>query len=248
MAAERAHGAALLPPTRIIVIYQPVAELPVWLPGTDQFVATTPEEFQNLLNQYTLHPDFAGTIVVTDDPTPQGTWPPTSAGDVHLRLRFRDVAYYNDVWLALFRTGWVPRYAQGQEAQPVPPPSDAIFDLDLWQRLNDTTAQIIKLRVRRDDGAIAVSSTKSIGIQPAGSAASAAAGEGCDAGPYWPICCGSQELFCNLLCGWLRLLGSDYCDECSDDCYDCVVSNPCHSCGFCGLSWLLSRFVPGGNC
>lgn len=241
-----------------VIVYQPLSQLQPWEPGANEVVATTESEFLSLVAQYSQDPDFVGTIVVTNGPAPGGTWPPCDKGMVHQWLCFNDLAYYENVWLPQMSVGWTPGYAEGLEADPPPTIAEAVFTLRLWNRedgghgyINERTTL---MRVAKADGAIGVVESLVQGRDPISIGRLRA--PDCDAGPWWdplPLggkhpCCESQKFFCNTLCGWLRLLGSGYCDTCAQDCDDCAVSNACHSCGWCGLSWLLCRFIPGGNC
>jgi len=234
-------------------VYQPLSELQPWEPTANQVVATTESEFLGLVAQYSQDPNFVGTIVVTNGPAPGGTWPPCGEGVVHQCLRFKDLEYYQNVWLPEMSGGWTPGYAEGLEADPPPTPAESVFILRSWNLEDGGNGYVNErttlMRVAKADGAIGVVWTLVQAGDPIPVGPLSAGG--CDAGPWWQFrqaCCRSQEFFCNLLCGWLQLLGSDYCDTCVQECDDCTVSNPCHSCGFCGLSWLLCRFIPGGNC
>jgi hypothetical protein len=226
-----------------VVVYQPLSELQPWEPTADQVVATTESEFLALVDQCSQDPNFVGTIIITDGPAPGGAWPPCEEGSVHLWLRFRDVDYYQSTWVPAMQGGWTPGYAEGIEADPPPTLAETLFTLRLWN-LEEGGERTTRMRVAKADGAIGVVQTvlKSgdpIPLEPLSSV-------GCDAGPYHPGCCRVQEFFCNLLCGWIRFFGWSYCDTCVQDCDDCEVDNPCHSCGWCGMTWAF-RWIPGAH-
>jgi len=64
-----------------------------------------------------------------------------------------------------------------------------------------------------------------------------------DFGWTYPICCITEALACHLN----RCCSASQCSTCFQDCVDGVGDNPCHSCGYCGGSWLLCHGI-GGHC
>ena len=247
------------PPTPLpsVIVYQPVSDLPEWVPSDDEALATTEAEFQSLLQQYADLPGFRGTIIVTDDPNTTETWPPVDTGVTHLRIRFRDVAYYNNVWVPQIGDDWIPGFLDRVEVDPAPTPGEGLYDMDVWQVTDESTATIVTLRVAVADGAIGVVSTEVVAYesQPLGERA------GCSAGDWWQFgrtCCRSQRFLCHanvwivacafhdhpLACAFTCFVMD--CDDCYQDCMNCQPSNPCHSCDPCGLSWILCHAF--GDC
>lgn len=241
-----------VPPPPRVVVYQPLAQLQPWEPTANQVVATTEAEFVSLVAQFSTDPDFVGTIIITDGPAPGGTWPPCTEGTNHVWLRFNDLSYYQNVWLPSIQSGWTPGYAQGIEADPAPKASQAVCTVRQWS-VDDPSARSNEhrrtlMRIAKTGGAFGVVWSVIEAGDPNPLPKSTLSATGCDAGPWWPTCCRTQELFCNLLCGWMRLLGISICDSCVQNCDNCSVANPCHSCDPCGLTWLLCQFVPGAHC
>gem|GEM_PF-1614096 len=233
------------PPTPLpsVIVYQPVSDLPEWVPSDDEALATTEAEFQSLLQQYADLPGFRGTIIVTDDPNTTETWPPVDTGVTHLRIRFRDVAYYNNVWVPQLDDGWIPGFADGQQANSTPAATETLYDLDVWQITDEDSAKIVTARVRASDGAIGFVSQRILPHQSEIFNDGRMADHCPNAGRWWWFCCLTQELNCKVahwVLGpyWGPLVCGD-CDQCADLCWDCLVDDPCHTCDLCGLSWFL---------
>jgi hypothetical protein len=234
-----------------VVVYQPFSDLPQWSPGPDEHVATTEPEFLALVDQYAADPNtFTGTIVITEGSPPGGSWPVCPEGRVHVWLKFHDRAYYRDVWLPDIENGWTPGWYEGLEADPPPTIPQSLYSLKVWNLEDEQTTRTTLMRVAKANGAIGLvwslleseppgGGTNAVGIQSA---------EPCDAGPWWQydqICCHVQALLCPLG-RWIFPRADCDCESCYQDCLNCAVDNPCHSCDPCGLmGWLCQWF---GKC
>jgi hypothetical protein len=107
-----------------------------------------------MVAQFSGNPSFRGTVLVTDDPDFGAPWPPVDAGSVHIRIRFYDVDYYQSVWEPELDNDWVPGFLDEQEAATPTAVEDALYDLDVWQRVDNETAKIVTLRIGAADGAV----------------------------------------------------------------------------------------------
>ena len=235
------------PVPRVVLVLQPVSDLPAWIPEEGEVVATSESEFLLLLEEHQDKPGFVGTIIITDDPDTTEPWPPTGKGRVHVRFRFRDVDHYNNVWVPdLSGGGWTPGYFLEQQADPAPDPEDALYDVDLRERVDSGTMYMAELRVAKADGAVGVLSSYVLHHQAPPEKLAEWRLICDDAGPWrkYGVCCASQLILCRNF-GWLvcavkpgAACCQGSCFSCFSDCMECV-DNPCHSCGPCGLTWLL---------
>lgn len=250
-------------PVPVVIVYQPLEGLPEWVASDGEAVAASVTEFESMVAQFSGNPNFRGTLTVTDNPDFGATWPPTDFGSVHIRLRFYDVAYYQNVWEPELDNDWVPGFLDEQEAATTPAVEDALYDLDVWQRVDNETAKIVTLRIGAADGAVSYVTQSlipcdPIPVPPGGATTSVVH---CNAGPWWQLkqtCCRSQETMCRKL-AWIvgcfkqnkpwaclaRCALTD-CGDCVENCDECKVHNPCHSCDPCGLSWIFCRYF--GEC
>lgn len=218
--------------------------------------------FGQWVRQFAGRPGFAGTLGIIDcrHPTASaGTVPIAEApgcggggggsgGGSAPPAPSVTVLVYDQATLDMWNeTGFVPAFMDGVEVEEIPL-EDAVFDLDLEAADQNWSIRHTKLRVRKSDGAIAIVSSEIVaeGSSPDDSSVQPTDATTCDAGWAWPGCCGVQRVICRAVQNILWFLPCN-CSECSKKCSYCCVNNPCHSCGFCGLSWLLCR-LPGGHC
>lgn len=252
-------------PLSNLIVYQSVTGLPAWSASGSELVVTSEVDFETRIAQLSGNPNFQGTLLVTDDPDFGAPWPPVDAGSVHIRIRFYDVDYYQSVWEPELDNDWVPGFLDEQEAATPTAVEDALYDLDVWQRVDNETAKIVTLRIGAADGAVSYVTQSLVPCDPIPAGEMTMSAGNCNAGPWWKLygiphrrCCYSQRTLCRsgawiVACAFhgnrsacrSRCRAMD-CDSCFDECYDCVDSNPCHSCDPCGLSWILCRYF--GEC
>jgi len=231
------------PVIKRVVLVEGDGALPAYPQESGTLVVNTKSSFDAAIASHGAGEEFEGTLVITDRQDIPEEWPPVSAGKTHLRATFKDLDYYNSTWIPDIAGGWEPAFVN-MESSPPPTREDELLTLDLWQGEGENTYFEATLAIAKSDGSIGVRSVHSDfpenGLFGCG-------------GPYWPFCCLSQSLSCNVFSYLLGPFGSIYCgdcDSCTANCVNCIP-NPCHSCdqvGPCGLTWLLCRFFPGGNC
>jgi hypothetical protein len=216
-------------PPPILVEYNPFELLNVVEMGEGHYLATTEAEFGALLGQYADEAGFVGTIVWNDfnEATPL---PACDYGDMHLRI----TVYDQDTLDGWSQTEYTPGFLQEPPMILETPPSieEAAFDMTLWLHESAEVIGIYRMRVASADGAIAMVSA--VHMTPAGEVIEP--GDLPRAGPWHPLCCGVQAVFCTIG----RQIAPHYCIK---NCFVCSLScriykindDPCHRCDPCGV-------------
>ncbi len=212
------------------------------LPGqTSQHVrvAHTAQGFVLRASRLAARSDYVGTLEVRPPDPNQAAWVAPPGGLTHVRATVHDAAAIAG-WA---QAGVTPGYLLGIETGDLPPLSETAFVGEVLLRRGNGETVYVRFRVRSSDGVCAVAEVQRNGqvVPPDGGPAEQAAG------PWWPVCCGSQWLLCELS----RVISPGTCSDCYTPCLlRCLMggSNPCHSCGACGLSDFLCRFIPGAHC
>ena len=203
------------------------------LPGTtSRYVrrATSPERFAQQQARGAQTPSYVGSLLIQVAGPNQPTWVAPPGGQVHVRATVHDLAAVQ-TWA---RDGITPGYLNQVEVDEIADGETAL-EVEVYQRLPNGLSYV-RFRIRAADGACTLQEARLDGDIVA-----------VQAGPWWPVCCGSQWLLCELS----RALSPNACGSCYEACLlRCLSSgsDPCHSCGDCGLSSFLCRFVPGGRC
>jgi hypothetical protein len=198
------------------------------------FITADRVEFAAAVEAYMSAGSLAGAAVIATDAPGDPNEPPPY---VHGWATVYDQATL-DMWN---ETGYEPAFVNGVIVPEVDI-SEAVFDVDVVAPNADGDYHHLKVRVRASDGAAAVVFYNSSGI----SVTLNQVADRCDAGRWWQhgkICCHTQMIFCSLI---RQLLGSTLgplicgnCNTCYQQCLNCSVANPCHSCYPCGLSEIL---------
>ncbi len=247
-----AEGEGAIAEAPVILVYSDYASEPGVEDGASVQGTHNLRQFEAWKGLYVDDPHLTGAISIKRCKIapidPEG--PPPDCG--HTGVAYGGVTvtaliYDEDTLQFWADTGFVPGFMNEVEVAEIPL-TEAVFDMDYVIREIDGTTTRAKLRVRKSDGAIAlvsVETTEPTSQGPGG----AIAGPGGRSGNWWPPCCWTQLASCNALHN-IPFIGWFLCNDCSSCFNKCLcesVSNPCHSCGGCGLSWLLCH-LPGGHC
>jgi hypothetical protein len=203
-------------------------------PPEGLFITPDRDEFAAAVEAYMSAGSLAGAAVIAPDGPIDPNDPPAY---VQGWATVYDQATL-DMWN---QTGFEPAFVDGVVVDEVDI-SEAVFDLDVVAPNADGDYYHLKARVRASDGAVAV-----VFYNSCFSSVILAQAEGrCNAGWWWQhgkICCHTQMVFCSLARQLLGpILGPCICGNCNtcyQQCLNCAVSNPCHSCDPCGLSIVL---------
>jgi hypothetical protein len=210
-------------------------------PTDDAIITADQHEFETTVDALTSAELLTGVGIITPI---EGVVP--MPVDVQVWATVYDQATL-DYWA---QTQYVPAFLNGVCVPEIPTIQEAVFDLDVIAPDADSVIYHMKLCIRNSDGAAAV-----VFMVPTGGISQITQVEGvrCDAGPWWHrgrICCHVQRLNCTIV---RQLLGSYWgpivcgnCETCFQQCMNCSVSNPCHSCDPCGLSLILCIWF--GHC
>jgi len=210
-------------------------------PTDDAIITATEDEFEATVDALASAELLTGAAIITPvepiEPMPV---------DVQVWATVYDQATL-DYWA---QTQYTPAFLNEVCVPEIPTVEEAVFDLDIIAPDADNVIYHMKVRIRGSDGAAAL-----VFMNPTGGIAQIEQVQGvrCDAGPWWHrgrICCHVQRLNCTIV---RQLLGFYWgpivcgnCETCFQQCMNCSVSNPCHSCDPCGLSWILCIWF--GHC